>query len=399
MTHRRRLGAALLLATSVLSACAATDEQAAPATPADTVASAPTATTNTAGCDDACRFPRFERSGVPLTTADDGNCNAAPAAQYGADCTNFQWLGLMGDPSVLYDDGAFTMWFTAGERIGALDDDPSWWPVIARSTSTDGESWSDPKDLERDVVAVLEGGTEGLDTVGIETVHVDPHPDGGLVAYFSGGLGESPDVKYVIGRATSDDGVLWDKATEPVLIADLPWEQPFDGGGFEIGGVLEPTVIHEDGRWRMWYVGFGREDGDVDYARIGYAESTDGITWTKRPEPVFVGGDSFEALGVSHPDVVADPRGGYHMFYVGIGEDEQLRMGHAYSDDGITWERNPANPIIVGEPGEFDEGLVGGPSAVFVGDDLHLFYMGTTKPDFSESVRFLHTVASTVMGG
>jgi len=68
-------------------------------------------------------------------------------------------------------------------------------------------------------------------------------------------------------------------------------------------------------------------------------------------------------------------------------------MGHAYSDDGLVWERNPANPIIVGEDRDFDEGLVGGPSAVFAGDELHLFYMGTTKPDFTEPVRFLHTVA------
>ena len=106
--------------------------------------------------------------------------------------------------------------------------------------------------------------------------------------------------------------------------------------------MLEPSVLYEDGRWRMWYVGFGHDPedpDDVSYSRIGYAESTDGVTWAKRPEPVLVGGgDGFESLGVSHPNVVADPRGGYHLFYVGIGADEELRMGHAYSTDGIVWE-------------------------------------------------------------
>jgi hypothetical protein len=345
-------------------------------------------------CDEQCRFPTFVRSDVALTTADDGNCNATLAEEYGGDCTNFHWLGLMGDPSVLYADGEYTMWFTSAERITTPGEDPSWWPVIARSTSTDGVSWSDPKDIDRDTVAVITGGTEGLDTAGLETVHVDPHPDGGLVAYFSGSIGEESSPIYVIGRATSDDGISWDKAPEPVMEAELPWEQTFDAGGFEVGGVLEPTVLYEDGRWRMWYVGFGRDDDSLDYARIGYAESVDGITWNRQPESVLEGGEGFEALGVSHPDVVADPRGGYHMFYVGIGEDEQIRMGHAYSEDGIEWERNPANPIIAGVPGEFDAELVGGPSAVFVGDELQLFHMATTKADFTESVRFVRIVAS-----
>lgn len=398
MTHPLRLGAAVVIVVAA-SACAAATEDAAPTTttPATstTTTTTPTSTTTTTeSCDEQCRFPTFARATDPLTAADDGNCNAALAAEYGGDCTNFQWLGQLGDPSVMYEDGRYTMWFTAGERTTAPGEDPSWWPVIARSTSDDGVLWSDVKDIDRDIIAVLSGGTEGLDSVGVETIHVDRDPDGGYVAYYSGGLGQEPSAIYVIGRATSPDGVRWTKSSEPVMVAELPWEQTFDAGGFDIGGVLEPTVIHEDGRWRMWYVGFGEEPGTAAYSRIGYAESTDGITWTKRPDPVFSGGDAeFETLGVSHADVVADPRGGYHLFYVGIGADERLRMGHAYSEDGFTWERNPANPIIAGEPGEFDEGLVGGPSAVFVGDELQLFYMGTTKPDFSEPVRFLRTVA------
>lgn len=352
-----------------------------------------------AGCDAACRFPTFERSAEPLTTTDGGNCDAALAAEYGGDCSNFHWLGLLGDPSVVFDGERYTMWYTAGERLVGDDGEPTWRAVIASSTSADGVVWEDTKDLERDVRAQLVGGTEGLDPEGVETFSAVPMDDGSYVAYFSGGLAASPSTDYAIGRATSADGVTWDKRTTPVMTSELAWEQPFDAGGFEVGGVLEPSVIVEDGVWRMWYAGFGRdpdEPDDVAYARIGYAESADGITWTKRPDPVFVRdpGVEFEALGVSHPNVVADPRGGYHLFYVGIGVDEDLRMGHAYSVDGFTWERNPANPIIEGVPGEFDAGMVGGPSALFVGDRLELFYMASTKPDFSEPVHFLRTVAT-----
>ena len=299
----------------------------------------------------------------------------------------------------MFDGDRYTMWYTAGERQVGDGGEPTWRGVIASSTSTDGVIWDDTKDLETDVHAQLVGGTEGLDPEGVETFSAVPMDDGSYVAYFSGALAASPSTSYVIGLATSPDGVTWDKQTTPVMTPDLPWEQPFDAGGFEVGGVLEPSVIVEDGLWRMWYVGFGRDPGapdDAAYARIGYAESADGITWTKRPDPVFVRdpGASFEAHGVSHANVVADPRGGYHLFYVGIGVDEALRMGHAYSADGFTWERDPANPIIEGVPGAFDAGMVGGPSALFVGDRLELFYMASTKPDFSEPVHFLRTVAT-----
>lgn len=100
------------------------------------------------------------------------------AEEYRGDCSNFHWLGLLGDPSVLYRDGRYTMWFTAGERVAGTDDEPSWRAVIASSTSTDGVHWSDSKDLERDVVPVLEGGTEGLDPEGIE--------NGGLQLFYMG---------------------------------------------------------------------------------------------------------------------------------------------------------------------------------------------------------------------
>lgn len=89
--------------------------------------------------------------------------------------------------------------------------------------------------------------------------------------------------------------------------------------------------------------------------------------------------------------MIADPVEGYHLFYVGIAGDETLRMGHAWSADGLAWEPNPNNPIFSGVPGEWDAGLVGGPSAVFVDGELRLYYMGTPKPDFSLPVRFAMT--------
>ena len=73
-------------------------------------------------------------------------------------------------------------------------------------------------------------------------------------------------------------GITWDKAPDPVMTPELPWEQTFDAGGFEIGGVLEPTVLYEDGRWRMWYVGFGRDGagGSARQSRVAGPEPVAG---------------------------------------------------------------------------------------------------------------------------
>lgn len=104
-------------------------------------------------------------------------------------------------------------------------------------------------------------------------------------------------------------------------------------------------------------------------------------------------GLGFDEFGVGHTNVVKDPVDGYHLFYVGISADEVLRLGHAWSADGLTWEPNPNNPVIAGEVGAWDEGLVGGPSAVVVDGALRVYYMGTPRSDFSQAVHFALTTA------
>lgn len=56
------------------------------------------------------------------------------------------------------------------------------------------------------------------------------------------------------------------------LIADKPWES------WQIGGMS--SFLHENGKFRLWYgVSHGIRNGE-EYA-VAYAESDDGIHWTK----------------------------------------------------------------------------------------------------------------------
>ena len=62
---------------------------------------------------------------------------------------------------------------------------------------------------------------------------------------------------------------------EPVLTADRPWE------AFGIGA-YNTAMLEADGRFRLWYDATVLGGGPAEGARrLGYAESEDGLTWTK----------------------------------------------------------------------------------------------------------------------
>ncbi len=169
--------------------------------------------------------------------------------------------------------------------------------------------------------------------------------------------------------AVSDEGINWTRHGSPVLEPMYDWELPLnhrDPAKHALGGVLEPSVIYDATArlYRMWYVGLGEKRGRLRTLRVGYATSPDGIKWTRNPEPVFEPGPAgaWDEMWASHVHVVADPQAGYHMFYFGTSASEYREgvpmqrgaIGHAYSPDGIKWERNPANPILRPRPGKID---------------------------------------------
>jgi predicted GH43/DUF377 family glycosyl hydrolase len=68
-----------------------------------------------------------------------------------------------------------------------------------------------------------------------------------------------------------------------------PWHRPSDapilsqqGDGWESAGTFNPAVIEYNGTLVMLY----RAQDAAGTSRLGYAESTDGIHFTRRLEPV-----------------------------------------------------------------------------------------------------------------
>jgi hypothetical protein len=299
---------------------------------------------------------------------------------------------LLGDPFITFDDGKYKMWFTTVNSKRVLG--------TAYAESPDGHTWTvwkDPDAPDSVVDLVLSPTPGGWDTVGVETVSVIKMPDGTYRLYHTGDMPPEGSHTFAIGLATSRDGIHWEKKGK-VFEAENPWEQPICGlpqspDRCIMGGVLEPTVLYDadEGLFKMWYAGLGKIGEEISY-RIGYATSRDGIAWKRRTNPVLVGTKgNWDELLVSHVHVARDPQGGYHLFYFGTSraeyregvEQQRGKLGHAYSFDGIVWQKDPKNPILAPRPGLFDAWTIGGPNAVFKDGQIELWYFGASTKERS----------------
>ena len=146
---------------------------------------------------------------------------------------------------------------------------------------------------------------------------------------------------------------------------------------WEKGAVMCPDVLW-DGKnrnYKMWYSGGEQYEPDA----IGYATSRDGIHWIKRENnPIFKADPKiqWEKDKVTACQVVKDG-GWFLMFYIGFRDVDHAQIGVARSRDGLTnWQRLPANPIVRPTPDEWDADACYKPYAIFDGNEWLLWYNG-----------------------
>jgi hypothetical protein len=122
----------------------------------------------------------------------------------------------------------------------------------------------------------------------------------------------------------------------------------------------------------MWYGALG----GTAVIQIGHATSPDGLTWTKDPSnPVLTVGSNWEYTRVESPSVVFDGTT-YHMWYRG-GEDYNSKIGYAKSVDGSIWMKYPSNPVLnVGQTGTWDSKFVNYCSVMDTGEKYKIWYSG-----------------------
>lgn len=146
-------------------------------------------------------------------------------------------------------------------------------------------------------------------------------------------------------------------------------------GKFDAEGVSHAAVFAVDGGYRMLYAG---TDGAT--TQIGRADSLDGITWSTDHEVAIELGESWDSVRMLPGCVVADDSG-FALWYSGSDDNTRSRIGVAQSSDGVTWTRVPGQDddwvFGTGAPGEMDDSAVRQPFALLIDGVEHLWYAGS----------------------
>lgn len=226
--------------------------------------------------------------------------------------------GTLFDPWVINDGGTYKMWVSHRDS-----------GKIAYATSADGGfTWTTPVDC---ALTPTSGWSVSRASV-IKMAASDYR------IWYTEQQGTTMRICY----ATGSDGVNWTPYSgNPIMTAQAGWESQVD---VAIG---QPVVVLDsaNSKFRMWYAG----GASFEPVAIGYAESADGITWTRNgANPIFqadttkVWEQGFVGVGCVFPS------GGFWiMFYIAYQDANTATIGAARSTDGITnWERHALNPLI-----------------------------------------------------
>ncbi|HLZ93018.1 MAG TPA: glycoside hydrolase family 130 protein [Candidatus Acidoferrum sp.] len=216
----------------------------------------------------------------------------------------------------------------------------------------------------------------------------------------------------------------WRRASDEPILAP-------QGTAWESAGTFNPAVIERNGKLVMLY----RAQDAAGTSRLGYAESTDGIHFTRRAAPILSPETEYEKDGG-----VEDPRlqqfgdtyyltytaynkkdaqlclatssdlihwtrkgvilpayrgnwnrawtksgaivpekiaGKYWMYWLGTAADKTDQMGLSYSDDLLHWTEATETPVLPRRIGKFDSRVVEpGPPPILTPGGIVLIYNG-----------------------
>lgn len=145
-----------------------------------------------------------------------------------------------------------------------------------------------------------------------------------------------------------------------------------------------PHVIHHDGKFRMWYLGTSEASRTNDMA-MGNAESDDGLTWREHPDnPIIAGADIPWGRTVQTPFVLFDNEAElYKMWFVsgdGVTRDDQNKIIRNDQKLGYATSEDGLNWEVRPEP-VFPSGR--SHCVIKEGPDKYRMWMGS-RPDLTD---------------
>jgi len=180
-------------------------------------------------------------------------------------------------------------------------------------------------------------------------------------------------VPYMLfpGLAISDiEGKKFKKHTQSPIIPRNSFRPTSHGA---------PCVLKIENKYKMWHWFSDKwiriEDKLYLNYKIGYAESNDGLVWEPRDTECISPNTNIGEFAVARPWVIYE-NGFYQMWYSIRSKEKLYRIGYAESNDGINWTRKDnITGIDISNEG-WDSEMICYPSIIKVKNKTYLFYNG-----------------------
>lgn len=187
-----------------------------------------------------------------------------------------------------------------------------------------------------------------------------------FIYYLGWNLGVTVPWRNSLGLAVCDDAEGAYRKVSRAPILDRSDEDPYT--------VSYPSVLKDGDLWKMWYgsnLSWGREQRDMAHI-IKYAESADGFSWI-RNNIICINFKSPDEYAISHPCVLKES-GLYRMWYSYRGQ--AYRIGYAESPDGINWTRKDDLAGIDVSAEGWDSEMIEYPYVFDHGGERYMLYNG-----------------------
>jgi predicted GH43/DUF377 family glycosyl hydrolase len=280
----------------------------------------------------------IEYSGNPVLSPTPGSWDATKILQ----------------PQVVYTGNSFRMWYVGRNQTSV---------GIGYATSPDGFIWTKyPNPV------LLPGPSSAWDSSDLGLGEVAFNGTAFLMWY----RGTSPIYPGgAFGLATSTDGVTWVKyARNPILAPS----------SVDSKTMTTPGVTKVVNAYYMWYSARNDTDLPSDTLKILFAQSNDGMNWARLSRVVLSPSSdpqSWDSLSLYCASVIYDGIT-FGMWYSALSQSAITpRIGYATSSDGLTWTKFPSNPILnLGASGSWDSNGVEEPTVIATKSGYMLYYDG-----------------------
>lgn len=168
---------------------------------------------------------------------------------------------------------------------------------------------------------------------------------------------------HTLHESTSNDGISWSRPSRA-----------------QLENVYAPTILKDGDIYRLWYT-----DVSIVPWQFRHAKSSDGFEWTVDEIPVVSMDQSWENRNLFYPTVVKSDD--VYLMYYGsylANNSDKTAIGCAASLDGITWHKNPHNPVLRPDPErEWESNYTTSQSLIRNADgSWRIWYASRKKPPF-----------------